>query len=210
MALHVLTFRLAYRSGVTKAVAFPISSSLVSGLSYAFSTSAEHGLSQNAILNPDAALHLSLASGKMSTSTQLAILRRLLTSDANNETEIWNVLDQAKHGERRVVIEVDSADDIASLIRLKRDWAPGMKLTIMGGQESWMASLGLLFLRSARSYANNHQVADELAREDIGVIITHPRAFPFDWNSRRIMPGPPLSNHTLASYLTSHGVVSHL
>jgi hypothetical protein len=51
------------------------------------------------------------------------------------------------------------------------------------------------------------QVAEDLAREDIGVVITHPRAFPFDWNSRRIMPGPPLSNHTLASYLASHGVV---
>lgn len=51
------------------------------------------------------------------------------------------MLDQAKHGLRRVVVEVNSADDTASLIRLKRDWAPGMKLTIMGGQESWMVRL---------------------------------------------------------------------
>lgn len=131
---------LAYRSGVTKAVAFPISGSLFSGLSYAFSTAALHSLSPNAILNPAAALHLSLVSGKMGTSTKLAVLRRLLTSDANNETEIWRVMDQVKHGQRRVVMEVNKADTMAALVRLKRDWAPGMKMTFLGGQEAWMVS----------------------------------------------------------------------
>jgi hypothetical protein len=130
---------------VTKGVAYPISASLISGLSYAFSTSAKHSLEPHAILNPDAALHISLESGKYGTSTKLAILRRLLTSEANNATEIWQVLDQVKHGQRRLIVEVNSADDIASLVRLKRDWAPGMKMTIMGGQESWMVSRGVSF-----------------------------------------------------------------
>lgn len=125
---------------MTKAVAFPISSSLIAGLSYAFSTSATHSLSPGAIINSDAALHLSLVGGKMGTSTQLAVLRRLLTSDAHNDTEIWKVLDEAKHGERRVVVEVNSVDGMAGLVRLKRDWAPGMKMTIIGGAESWMVS----------------------------------------------------------------------
>jgi len=38
------------------------------------------------------------------------------------------------------------------------------------------------------------------------VIVAPSRSFPSDWDSHRILPGPPISNHTLPSYLASHGV----
>lgn len=51
------------------------------------------------------------------------------------------------------------------------------------------------------------QIAQDLADEDIGVIVAPARSYPEEWGQRRIIPGPPLSNHTLPSYLVSHGVV---
>ena len=38
------------------------------------------------------------------------------------------------------------------------------------------------------------------------MIVAPSRSFPSDWDSHRILPGPPISNHTLPSYLASHGV----
>ena len=38
------------------------------------------------------------------------------------------------------------------------------------------------------------------------MIVAPSRSYPADWDSHRILPGPPLSNHTLPSYLASHGV----
>jgi hypothetical protein len=38
------------------------------------------------------------------------------------------------------------------------------------------------------------------------VIVSPSRSFPGDWDSRRIIPGPPLSNKTLPAYLASNGV----
>lgn len=51
------------------------------------------------------------------------------------------------------------------------------------------------------------QLADELASESIGVIINPPRSYPGSWDTQRTLAGPPLTHHTLASLLTSKGVV---
>jgi hypothetical protein len=133
---------LAYKDGVTTAVTAPTSSSFFTGLSYAFSTSAEHPLSPNAILNPSAALYLSLDKNKVSISTKIAVLRRLLSGELNDEehSEIVNVVKDVKHGMRRLVVTVNKADSMAALVRLKRDVAPGMKMTFLGGAEAWMVS----------------------------------------------------------------------
>ena len=132
---------LAYRSGVTLMAPFPISSSLILGISCLANPAAIHSLAEGAIADPSAALHLSLEkSNSEATSTRIAVLRRLLTTDSNNETESWDVVRQVKRGERRVVVHVNKADSIAGLVRLKRDVAPGMKLAILGGAESWMVS----------------------------------------------------------------------
>ena len=54
------------------------------------------------------------------------------------------------------------------------------------------------------------QIADELVQYSVGVVVAPARSFPADWDSRRIMPGLPISNHSLVSYLASKGVVSDL
>lgn len=57
-----------------------------------------------------------------------------------------------------------------------------IKLTIIGGAES-------------------HLLANELAEADVGVIVTPPRSFPYDWDNRRmwvkphaVSPCPQLNN----------------
>ncbi|WWC90877.1 uncharacterized protein L201_005814 [Kwoniella dendrophila CBS 6074] len=192
---------LAYRSGVTTAVVSPKTSSWISGISYSFSTNSEHALNKNAIQNPYAALHISLDNSKSSVSSKIAILRKLLSNQhkSNNEdlkgaveeeteeTELIKTFKQVQNGNLRLVIRTDKADIIASIIRLKQEVAKNAKITILGGQESWI-------------------VANELAENDIGVIVSPVRSYPGEWDTRRIIPSIPLSNHTLPSYLVSHGV----
>ncbi|OCF30643.1 amidohydrolase [Kwoniella heveanensis BCC8398] len=178
---------LAYRSGVTTAVVSPKSSSFFSGISFAFSPSAPHPLSHGAIQNSNGALHITLDNSKTSVSSKIAILRRLLLGDVQEETELSEVLKEVAKGKLRLVVNVDKADSIATLIRLKNEVAHKAKITVLGGQEAWL-------------------VADELAEADIGVIVAPVRSYPGDWDSRRIIPSVPLSNHTLPSYLVSHGV----
>lgn len=178
---------LAYREGVTTGVTPPIAveGKLVSGLSYQFSTAATHALSKGAIGNNAAALYIAIDQENLSRSTKFAVLRRLLAS--NDDNDLSSAFARAARGELRLVVKANDADVISALIRLKREHAPNLKLTILGGAESWL-------------------VADELASENIGVIVSPPRSFPAAWDQRRILPGPPLSNHTLPSFLASRGV----
>lgn len=140
-----MTYRLAYRSGVTTAVAYPLSESMFAGMSYSFSTSAIHALSPNAILNPAAALHLNLEfeGPKPSRSTKIAVLRELLAGKIAEVSEVTEVMGAVAKGQLQVVVEVNKADTIAALIRLKREVAPDMRITILGGAESWLVRITL-------------------------------------------------------------------
>nr|XP_018261300.1 amidohydrolase [Kwoniella dejecticola CBS 10117]OBR83458.1 amidohydrolase [Kwoniella dejecticola CBS 10117] len=191
---------LAYKSGVTTAVIAPKGSSWISGISYSFSPEAEHLLSKGAIQNKANALWIKLDNSKISTSSKIAILRKLLSGshshhvdmaegikEEEEETELVSAFKKVSKGELRLVVKTDKADHIASLIRVKEEVAKDAKITILGGQESWI-------------------VADELAASDIGVIVAPVRSYPGEWDTRRIIPSIPLSNHTLPSYLASHGV----
>jgi hypothetical protein len=133
---------LAHRAGVTTGVAFPISSSssLLYGLSYAFTLAAPHALAPNAILNPAAALHMSLTAGKLSISTKIAALRRLLQGQVEEKSELTALFNKVHKGQVRLVIEVHKADVMAALLRLKKEVGGQLRLTFMGGFESWMAS----------------------------------------------------------------------
>lgn len=133
-------FSLAYSSGVTTIVAYPISSSLISGLSFSFSPSAPHPLARHAIQNPSAALHLSLENTPTSISSKIAILRRLLLGDVEGHTEVVRAFKKVANGELRLVVEVSSADVISALVRLKREVGRKVKITILGGHESWLVS----------------------------------------------------------------------
>ncbi|KAG8680359.1 hypothetical protein FRC09_018304, partial [Ceratobasidium sp. 395] len=88
---------LAYRAGVTTAVSAPVSRGMFSGASVAFRTGAAHKLEDGAVINPLAALHLSIGhGGSVSIATQIATLRRLLlknTVEAPGHAQIKRALD---------------------------------------------------------------------------------------------------------------------
>lgn len=70
-----------------------------------------------------------------------------------------------------LVIDVDSADVIATLIQLKAEvestTGRKMQITLVGATEA-------------------HLLADEIAAAGVGVIITPPRSFPYTWDQRRM------------------------
>lgn len=69
-----------------------------------------------------------------------------------------------------LVVTVESADIIASLIQLKYEVeqanGSSIKLTLSGASEA-------------------HLLAKELGEAGVGVILTSPRPFPLSWESRR-------------------------
>lgn len=84
-----------------------------------------------------------------------------------------------------------SADVIATLIVLKRQvehhTKNHIKLTIAGGGEA-------------------HLLAKELGKANVGVILNPARPFPASWESRRILPGPPLTEESQILHLLNHKV----
>ncbi|TXT04247.1 hypothetical protein VHUM_04245 [Vanrija humicola] len=186
---------MAYREGTTTGVSWPGSlgpARFIAGVSFSFSTSAPHPLAAGAIGTARAALQLTLdeegADNNPSISTKLGVLRRLLRQKgAAEDNELGRAFEDAAAGRLRLVVTANSADHIGALVRIKRDIAPALKLTIFGGAEAYM-------------------LADELARAHIGVVVAPARSFPYEWSSRRLLPGPPLSNLTLPAFLHAHGV----
>ncbi|KLO20165.1 composite domain of metallo-dependent hydrolase [Schizopora paradoxa] len=183
---------LAYRAGVTSAITPPIQSGFFGGLSVYFSTGAEHSLVKGAVIKDVAAFHVSIGhsnSGRPSVSTQIGVLRKLLTLSRNDDhgQHVANVM----KGEIPLVVDVHSADIIASLISLKKEVQEStgslLKMTITGATEA-------------------HILAKELAEANVGVILNPVRPFPYFWDARRIMPGPPLSQDSALVHLLQHNV----
>ncbi|KAK7470198.1 hypothetical protein VKT23_001636 [Stygiomarasmius scandens] len=187
----------AYRSGVTSAITPPSSSGFLSGLSTVFSTGSSHALEQGAVLKPDAALHVGISMGaEKSVATQVGALRRVLLGDAKGEAqegELGAVIKQVLDGTLPLVISVDSADIMASLIHLKEEvegtLGPGRKIKVV-------------FDRAAEA----HLVAEEIGQAGIGVVLSPVRPFPSSWEQRRILPGPPLSSETTITHLLKHNI----
>ena len=183
------SLRLAYRAGVTSAITPPASSGFLSGLSVHFSTGARNKLENGAILQDVTALHVAIhPGGIVSVSTQIAALRRLLlVSHTGTFADTYSRVQEVhflhfignqqteqrfiRQGKIPLVIDVHSADIIASIVVLKKEVerASGKKLkfTITGGTEA-------------------HLLARELAAASIGVILNPPRPFPYEWESTRM------------------------
>ncbi|PPQ79032.1 hypothetical protein CVT25_002341 [Psilocybe cyanescens] len=181
---------LAYRSGVAIGVTAPTSSGLISGLGTAFTTGSPHGLSKGAVLQEATALHVAVGwSTTTSVSTQIAVLRSLL--DGKGKGQLGASFESVVKGEIPLVIQVQSADIMASLINLKKEVEKGhgksIQVTFAGAKEA-------------------HLVAKEIGEAGVGVILRPSRAFPGDWNSRRILPGPPLTKDNSFSILREHNV----
>jgi hypothetical protein len=80
-------------------------------------------------------------------------------------------VDRGVQGSIPLVVTVNSADIIASLLLLKREVeaarGTAMKMTLLSGTEA-------------------HLLAPELAAANVGVILAPPRSFPYTWEQRRM------------------------
>ncbi|KAJ7691755.1 hypothetical protein B0H17DRAFT_1062568 [Mycena rosella] len=181
---------LAYRDGVASAITAPAGHGVFQGLSVSFSLGARHKLEKGAVLQDVAAVHISISPQfASSVSTQIATLRRLLLGSPKTEKEFG--FKQAGDGSIPLVINVNSADIIASLLVLKREVEAQrgvtLKMTLVGGAEA-------------------HLLAPELAAANVGVILMPSRSFPYTWEHRRILAGPPLTAQGPAAWLAAHNV----
>lgn len=182
---------LAYRSGVTVGVSSPKHRKFMSGLGTAFGLGSSHKLEKGALLQENTALHVSI--GHMdkapSISTQIATLRRLLLG--KGEGEAGSIFADITLGKRTLVVYAQSADVIASIIRVKEEiekkTKTSMRLTIAGAAEA-------------------HLLAKELGKAGVGVIVIPSRPFPYTWEYRRILPGPPLTHDNAISVLLENNV----
>ncbi|KAG9316540.1 composite domain of metallo-dependent hydrolase [Chiua virens] len=148
---------------------------------------AAHALQDGAVIQDTAALHVNIGhSTSRSVSTQIAALRHLLL-DGTGETPF----DHVAKGEIPLVVQVENADIIASLVKLKHEVEAArnvdLKLTVAGAAEA-------------------HLLAKELGEANIGVIVTPSRSFPEAWEMKRILPGPPLTEESAITNLLAHGV----
>ncbi|TFK43732.1 carbohydrate esterase family 9 protein [Crucibulum laeve] len=198
---------LAYRSGVTlsttslakPAFLFAASAHLISGLSTTFRTGAAHAMESGAIVQDVVALHVVVgkahpifSAGAPSVSTQIATLRRLLYGWESNDQETGVWFQRAAEGVVPLVIEVDSADIMASLLIVKAEVENNigsrMRMVFSGATEA-------------------HLLAKEISDADVGVILSPARPFPMVWDQRRILAGPPLTNDTSLVTLLREGVI---
>ncbi|KAL1952082.1 hypothetical protein VTO73DRAFT_1231 [Trametes versicolor] len=181
---------LAFHSGVTTGIVAPQSTGFLTGLSTAFSTVAHHKLETGAIVQEIGALHVSIHPvGIPSVSTQIAALRHLLLGETTGEVKYW--LRKVKQGDVPLVVDVESADAIASIISLKAEVEAhvhhAIQVTLIGATEA-------------------HLLAKELGQANVGVVIQRTRPFPNVWEKRRILPGPPLSETNAIAVLLAHNV----
>ncbi|KAF9242017.1 hypothetical protein BU15DRAFT_44398 [Melanogaster broomeanus] len=176
---------LAYRGGVTAAVTAP-SGAFVRGLSTAFSLGAPNVL-QNGSIQSDVAVHFAITKNSgPSVSTQIAALRAMLLGQGNDKG-----LSRVRTGTATLVVDVDSADIMAALLRMKGEFEKvsgnALKLTFAGALES-------------------HLIAEEIAHAGVSVIVTQPKPYPDTWDQRRFLAGPPLTADSLVSALLTAGV----
>ncbi|KAL0956531.1 hypothetical protein HGRIS_002672 [Hohenbuehelia grisea] len=181
---------LAYRYGVVSAVVAPKASGFLAGLGTAFRTGAAHKLIDGAVIQDITALHVQIGHvGVPSVSTQIAALRRLLLGGAHGE--LGSVFAAISDGKLPLVISVQNADAMASIINLKKEVEEAtnkrLRITFAGGLEA-------------------HLIATEIGQAGIGVILAPSRPFPGAWEERRILPGPPLSKDTAVSVLLNANV----
>ncbi|CAA7259139.1 unnamed protein product [Cyclocybe aegerita] len=180
---------LAYRAGVTVGVSSPSTSGFLSGLGTAFGTGIRHRLADGAVLQETTALHIELGSSSPSVSTHISAVRRLLLGEL--EGDLGAQAQRVIQGEIPLVIQVQSADIIATLIKLKQEveafHGTTIQLTLAGANEA-------------------HLLAKEIGQAGIGVILAPSRSFPGTWRSQRILAGPPLTEDNSVAVLSAHNV----
>ncbi|QRV94403.1 amidohydrolase family protein [Ceratobasidium sp. AG-Ba] len=184
---------LAHRGGVTTMVEAPSSYGLIQGISVAFRTGSSHGLEPGAISQQEVALHARIVHDGVGddamVSTKVATLRRLLLSGLDQDK--GGVYARVVKGQLPLVVSVEKADIMATLIQLKADV-----------EDISDSTLHLVFAGATES----HLLAQEIAGAGVSVILAPLRSFPRLWDQKRYIPGPPLSIETPLGVLRKAGV----
>ncbi|TFK32813.1 hypothetical protein BDQ12DRAFT_691931 [Crucibulum laeve] len=175
---------LAYRAGVTQAISAPTGTGFVQGVSAAFRVGASNALEKGAILQEEVALHVSISTSfSVSVSTVVAALRRQILVGAG----AWK---RVRKGDIPLVINVESADIMATLVRLKgeieEETGNKLHVTFVGATEA-------------------HVLAGEIAKAGISVVVA-PRPYPGTWEKKRIVAGLPLTQETTLTTLLNANV----
>ncbi|KAJ6551858.1 composite domain of metallo-dependent hydrolase [Mycena capillaripes] len=176
---------LAYHSVVTTGITAPMGRGFTHGVSAAFDLGVSGALARGAILQTETALHIAISSTlPASVSTQIAALRTLLF----REDGPWL---RVRRAEIPLVVEVHSADIMATLLKLKAEYDAGaalpLRLTFTGALEA-------------------HLLAPEIGKANVSVIVAPGRPFPGTWEMRRSLPGPPLTSETSFTVLLKNNV----
>ncbi|KJA17908.1 hypothetical protein HYPSUDRAFT_205764 [Hypholoma sublateritium FD-334 SS-4] len=183
---------LAYRSGVTTAITAPVGDGFLRGIAAAFRLGAPHALSKGAIIQHETSVHISVSLDQtVSVSTQISALRTLLLGGAEESRQIGAAMCKIREGNAPLVISVENADIMATLLGLKAEYegltGKRLQLTFSGASEA-------------------HLLAKEIADADVSVVLTSSRPYPDSWQQRRILPGPPLSQKSALMVLLDAGV----
>ncbi|KAJ7861358.1 hypothetical protein B0H14DRAFT_2741976 [Mycena olivaceomarginata] len=175
-------------AGVTTAVVAPQGNGFLQGLGTAFDVGAPHALAAGAIVQDETSLHI-----RFTRECAQASARRLRPcADFCSTTTLRGPGRAfARYGQIPLVIHVDSADIMATVLRLKTEYEAKMPYTL------WITFTGA---------SEAHLLAAEIGAAHVSVILSPARPYPADWNSRRILPGPPLSTETATTTLLKHGV----
>ncbi|KAJ6441530.1 aldolase [Purpureocillium lavendulum] len=202
--------RAGVKYGVTRAISAPkfTGSQSHHGTSVGFKTSAGTSLEHGAVFVEDAAVHYTLDLGVRAVDSYSAAFGALRTKlmdaakaarDATDPYSEFAYLRKVVKGEMVLALTINSADGIATALRIKAqvDKVLGadegseerqhIKMAIIGGAES-------------------HLVARELAAARVGVILLSLQATAATWDSRRALPGAPLTNGTTVDWLLDAGV----
>ncbi|KAF8630669.1 hypothetical protein AX15_002817 [Amanita polypyramis BW_CC] len=181
---------LAYRVGVTSGIVAPVASGMISGMSTVFDTGAPHRLAKSAVIQETAAFHVAIGTAEVSVSTQIAALRHLLFG--NGKGVLAAQVQRVIRGELPLVVDVNSADIMGSLIHLKEE------------VETYTGSkIRLVFSGASEA----HLLAKEISQANVGIILNPSHPFPIEWKSRRILPGPPLTEKNALMHLLENNII---
>lgn len=193
----------AFKAGVTRAISAPKYNGPGShhGTSAGFLTNAKTSLDNDAIFEQDVAVHYSFdllsVRDEDSYSGAFGSFRDKLMETGGIEKDLLpfaeeTFLKNVLASEKTLALTINSADGIASAIRIKYEldtlnigW--GINLAIIGGAEA-------------------HLLADQLAAANVGVILTPLQSTGETWDARRTLSGAPLTNGTNIDKLLDAGV----
>ena len=195
LALDTKSLHEAYIKGVTNAISPPtFEYGGHKGVSIGFRTGALHAKERDAVWQDEVALHYALAKTHKLPSLSAAVgqlrakLLKAITANKTEDVGEATYLKKVVEGSMPLVIEVHSADTIASLLRLKAEVeAAEIRLIIVGGAES-------------------HMLANELAAAEVGVVLAPLLSYSETWDQRRSLTGAPLTNGTAIDVLHAAGV----